>query len=559
MGKPTDEFADEYDVVVVGTGAAGLTAALSAHEQGGRVAVFEKADKVGGTSAWSGGMVWIPNNPHMRAAGIPDSTAEALAYLDSLSLGMIDHDLARTLIEVGPEMVAFLEQRTPVQFRLVPRFPDYHPEHPGGKPHGGRSLECPLFPFEDLGEWASRVTVGTQLTGQLSMSETPLGRGAPDGVAASELERRAVHDERGAGLALIGRLLRACLDRGIEPRTSMRAIGLIVADEAVRGVRFESCDGPVSVGARGGVVLATGGFEWDQELVRSFVRGPLTHPVSVPTNTGDGLRMAMRAGASLGNMREAWWLPVVDITDAAGNPLRWQVNGERARPHSIMVNSRGRRFVNEAANYNALGSAFHEIDVTTFEYANLPCWIVVDQQFVTKFGFVGYRGDGSPPAWLTRADSLEELAERLGMPPPSLRDTAERFSKMAVDGADLDFGRGRSAHDTWWGDPALTGRIDATLGTVDTPPFYAIEVHSGALGTKGGPRTDGNGQVLDLDGVPLPGLYAAGNVMASVMGMTYGGAGGTLAPAMVFGYLGGRHAAETAANRAELMAATSRR
>jgi 3-oxosteroid 1-dehydrogenase len=541
----SEPFVEECDVIVLGTGAAGLTAAISAHEHGAEVAVFEKSDQLGGTSAWSGGMLWIPDNPHMRAAGIPDSTAEALEYLDSLSLGMIDGELARVLIETGPEMVSFLEERTPVQFRLVPRFPDYHPEHPGGKPGGGRSLECPLYPFDELGEWASRVTVGTQLTGRLSMSETPLGRGAPDGVPRAELERRAVRDERGAGLALVGRLLRACLDRGIEPRTSMRATELVVVDGAVRGVRFDATEG--AVGARGGVVLATGGFEWDDALVRSFVRGPLTHPVSVPTNTGDGLRMAMRVGVALGNMREAWWLPVVDIADRAGQPMRWQVNGERARPHSIMVNRQGRRFVNEAANYNALGAAFHEIDVTTFEYANLPCWIVVDEQFVRKFGFVGYRGEGAPPSWLTRAESIEALSEQLGIPPRALRDTVERFSAMATDGADVDFGRGRSAHDTWWGDPALTGRIDATLGPVDTAPFYAIEVHPGALGTKGGPRTDVNGQVLDVDGVPLPGLYAAGNVMASVMGMTYGGAGGTLAPAMVFGYLGGRHAARAAA------------
>jgi 3-oxosteroid 1-dehydrogenase len=535
-----------FDVVILGSGAAGLTAALSAHEHGARVGVFEKADKLGGTSAWSGGMVWIPNHPHMPEEGIEDSADEALRYLESLSLGMIDPELARAFVDTGPEMVSFLEAHTPVQFRIVPRFPDYHPEHPGGKPGGGRSLECPLYPFDQLGAWASKVTVGTQLTGELSMSETPLGRGAPEGVPEPELERRRVHDERGAGLALIGRLLKGCLDRDIEPRTGWRAEELLVDHGRVSGVRFLTATGPVEVGASGGVVLATGGFEWDKDLVKSFLRGPLDRAVSVPTNTGDGLKMAMRVGASLGNMREAWWLPVIDITDAKGDPLVWQVNGERARPHSIMVNRKGERFVNEAADYNSLGASFHYIDVNRYEYANLPCWIVVDQQFINKYGFVGYRGEGDPPQWLLSAPTIEELGERLGIPPKALAETIERFSAIAADGDDPDFGRGRSAHDTWWGDPSLTGRVDATLGPVNTPPFYAVEVHSGALGTKGGPRTDVNGQVVNLDGQPFPGLYAAGNVMASVMGMTYGGAGGTLAPAMVFGYLGGRHAAMAA-------------
>jgi 3-oxosteroid 1-dehydrogenase len=534
---------ETYDVVILGSGAAGLTAAITADEHGARVGVFEKADKLGGTSAWSGGMVWIPNNPHMREEGLEDSADEAMQYLESLSLDMIDPELARAFVDTGPELVSFLEAHTPVQFRICPGFPDYHPEHPGGKPGGGRSLECPLYPFDQLGPWAAKVTVGTQLTGELSMSETPLGRGAPDGVPESELERRRVHDERGAGLALIGRLLKGCLDRGIELSTGWRAVELSVDDGRVSGVRFETADGPAEITATGGVVLATGGFEWDKGLVKSFVRGPLDRSVSVPTNTGDGLKMAMRVGASLGNMREAWWLPVIDITDAKGDPLVWQVNGERARPHSIMVNRKGERFVNEAADYNSLGAAFHHIDVNRYEYANLPCWIVIDQQFINKYGFVRYRGEGDTPKWLVTAPTIEELADKLAIPPRALAETVKRFSAIAADGDDPDFGRGRSAHDTWWGDPSLTGRVDATLGSVDTPPFYAVEVHSGVLGTKGGPRTDVNGQVVDLDGHLLGGLYAAGNVMASVMGMTYGGAGGTLAPAMVFGYLSGRHAA----------------
>lgn len=537
------EVVDRVDVIVLGSGASGLTAALSAHAQGASVLVLEKAEQVGGTSAWSGGMVWIPCNPHMAEAGIEDSRDDVLVYLASLSHGMIDPALAEAFVDAGPEMVRWLEATTPVRFHIVEGFPDYHPEHPGGRPGGGRSLECPLFSFDELGEWAGRVTVGRQASVNMVMNETTLGRGdAPD---PDVLARRAERDERGCGQALVGRLLKACLDRGIEPVTSVAVADLVIDDGAVRGVRLA---GDREIVADGGVVLATGGFEWNDDLVRSFIRGPLVRSVSVPTNTGDGLKMAMRAGASIGNMREAWWVPVIDVPDPAaadGATFAWMVNRERTRPRTIMVNGAGRRFANEAANYNSFGAAFHQLDPTSFEYTNVPCWMVFDQPYLSRYGLAGYRGEGEAPSWLTRADSIDALAEQLGVDPAALVDTVERWNQLSADGADPEFGRGVSKHDTWWGDPAQPGTA-ATLGPIDTPPYWAVEVHSGALGTKGGPRTTADAQVIDLDGAPIPGLYAAGNVMASVMGMTYGGAGGTLAPGMVFGFLGGRAAARSA-------------
>jgi len=534
---------ETYDVVVLGTGAAGLTAAVSAAGRGASVGLFEKSGEVGGTSAWSGGMVWIPGNPHMADLGIADSREEALTYLRSLSHGLIDDDLAATLVDTGPEMIEWLEANTPARFQIIKDFPDYHPEHPGAKPGGGRSLECPLFPFAELGEWATRVTVGPQLSGNIIMSETSLGRGAPQGVPPAELARRKVRDERGAGQGLAGTLLKGCLDAGVVPRTGARATSLVVADGRVTGVRFDSADGPFEVRARGGVVIATGGFEWDAELVRNFVRGPLVRPASVPTNTGDGLRMAMRVGAALGTMREAWWVPVIDVPVPGKGTAAWQVNGERTRPHCIMVNRHGERFTNEAANYNALGAAFHALDVTAFEYPNHPAWMVFDHHYLTRYGLAGYKGDGDTPGWITEAAMLGELETTLGLPDGSLVSTVDRWNVHAAQGHDPDFGRGRSRHDRWWGDATLGDGPECTIGPLDTAPYYAVRVHSGALGTKGGPRTTTDGQVLDVDGEPIARLYAAGNAMASVMGMTYGGAGGTLGPAMVFGYLSGRHAA----------------
>lgn len=539
----------DFDVVVLGTGAAGLTAAIAAHEGGARVGVFEKAETVGGTSAWSGGQIWIPNNHHEIAAGKQDSRDEAMRYLLSLSRDMIDERMAAAYIDTGPEMVRFLEERTPVDFYTIPDFPDYHPEFPGGKPQGGRTLECPPFPYGELGAWRDRVGTSPYYPDfTITIGETTLGQSVPTPASPEVKARRRKNDERGMGLALIGRLLRGCLDRGIEPVTNARAIELIMERGAVTGVRIEGAIGRFDVRASN-VILATGGFEWNPDLIRAFTRGPLTHPVSIKTNTGDGLKMAMRVGAMLGNMREAWWMPVIEVPTSVNVMGRQLLTYERTMPGSIMVNRRGKRFTNEASNYNAFGAAFHEQDVSRFEYANLPCWLIFNQEFYAKWPFVGGLSDSmggapQPPEWIMKANSLADLARLIGVDPAELKRTVDRFNLQVREGSDPDFRRGESANDLWWGDPAFRGDRRATLGKVGEGPYFAIEVKSGALGTKGGPQTDPDARVLDVDGRPIAGLYAAGNVMASAMGMTYGGAGGTLGPGMVFGFRAGRAAAE---------------
>ncbi len=539
---------DSYDLIVLGTGASGLTAALTAAGHGASVGLFEKGNQVGGTSAKSGGMIWIPGNHLMAPLGLTDDREEVLTYLKSLSHGMILDELAEAFVDGGPEMLRWLEDNTPVRFEIVEQFPDYHPENPGGKTAGGRSMECPLFPYGDLGEWADRVVQGHQMGKHTVMNETTLGKGTSDHIEPDELKRRVDNDLRGCGQALVGRLLKGCLDRGVVPQTGHRAVRLLVEDGRVCGVEFETTGKPGErrqVRARQGVVLATGGFDWDPTLVRSFVRGPLERSVAVETNTGDGLKMAMRIGAALGNMREAWWVPIMDVVDDGQPPKSWLVNRERTRPHSIMVNGRGKRFTNEAVNYNAFGSAFHEMDTTTFEYLNMPAWLVFDQVYATSYGLAGrFRGEGPVPSWIVSAPTIAELATALSIPVDAFQETVNRWNAISVDGDDPDFGRGRSVNDRWWGDPKKQG-AETTLGPVDTSPFYAVQVRPGALGTKGGPRTTANGQVIDVDENPIEGLYAAGNVMASAMGMTYGGGGGTLAPGMVFGFLAGRHAATT--------------
>jgi 3-oxosteroid 1-dehydrogenase len=529
-----------YDVVVLGSGAAGLTAALAAAVDGAAVAVFEKADQVGGTSALSGAGIWIPGNQLAAAAGIADSRERGLEYLMSLSNGMIIPELAEALIDGGPQLIDFLHEHTEIRLQLVAGYPDYHPEHPGGLPAGGRTLEPGLVSLAGLAEWRDRIAGEPRRT---MLTEMPLGGGT--GVVAPQvLAGREQAQLEAQGRALVGGLLQAGLDRGVRVRTGARAVRLLTEDGTVRGVALETPDGAQSVQA-GAVILATGGFEYDAALVRDFLRGPLTRGAGAASNTGDGLRMAMRIGAQLGNMREAWWSPVILLPghrpDGGRNSLL--SSRERALPGAIMVNRYGRRFANEAANYNAFGGAFHHLDESRLEYPNVPAYLIFAQSTADRFGVFGGAPGAAVPEWVSRAGTLGELAGQLGLPADALQATVERFNAHARAGADPDFTRGRSAFDRFPGgrmtDP---GSPFATLGPLESGPFYAAEVISSALGTKGGPRTDRDGRVLDVDGDVIRGLYAAGNVMASPSGMVYGGAGATLVIAGVWGLYTGRAA-----------------
>jgi 3-oxosteroid 1-dehydrogenase len=535
-----------FDVVVLGTGAAGLVAALAAAEQGASVGLFEKTDRVGGTTAISGGGCWVPCNAQMAASGITDSRDDALRYLASLSFGHIRPGFAEAFVDDGPRVFRWLESATPLRMKIVSGYPDYHPERPGGKPAGGRTLEPELFSFRPLADWSDRVVAGHR-NPHLMLSDTTLGGGT--GHLDQQVQaRREAEDLRGCGAALVGPLLKACLDRAVEPVTASRARDVVIDDGRVAGVVVEQPGGAVVVRATRGVVLATGGFEWDPELVRGFLRGPMTSPASVPANVGDGLLIAMRAGAALDNMPQAWWVPVIEIPGdvAFGRQRATLLNRERTLPRSIIVNQLGRRFTNEAANYNALGGALHQLDAVRFDYANLPCWLVFDAGYLARYGFRDVRPAGPAPAWMTQAGSLGELAAAIGVPADALTQTVARWNANVESGDDPDFHRGRSAYDVWSGDAAARPRVQATLGPIDEPPYYAVQVRSGTLGTSGGPRTDLQGRVLDTRGQVIPGLFAAGNVAAAPTGMAYGGAGGTLGPIITFAYRAGMAASRPA-------------
>ena len=534
--------ADSYDVVVLGSGAAGLTAAFTAAHEGARVAVFEKHERIGGTTSWSGGHVWIPCNPHMAAIGADDDPEEAVAYLTALGRGLVEVELVRAFVDAGPAMARYLEEQGGLEFFAVPGLPDYHPEQRGGLPGGGRTMGTELFAFDRLGEWKDRVESSPYYSYDLRMDETSIGAAVPKPPSPEELERRRAASERGMGHGLIGMLLLACLGEGMTIETSSPAVDLLVEDGRVAGVEIAAPDGPRQVRAERGVILATGGFEWNPEYRAAFLRGEVHRPASIPTNTGDGLRMAMKAGAALQNMREAWWIPIADLPAGVNGMDLEMVNADRTRRRSIMVNGRGRRFTNEAAPYNAVVGAFHQEDPTACEYANSPVFVIIDHENLAKYGSIGRAYAGETHPWLVEAPTLAALAERIGIPAAELERTVARWNENVAAGVDPDFGRGASVHDRWWGDPFEKGAVTGTLGPIDTPPYYALELKPGTIGTKGGPKVDARARVVDLDGTPIPGLYAAGNV-SSPTGAAYGGPGGTLGPAMTFGWLAGRDAA----------------
>lgn len=534
--------ATAVDVVVLGSGAAGLVAAIAAADNGASVALYEKADLIGGTSAMSGGIVWMPNNHLQDDAGVEDSRQMALDYLGSLSLGQIDSDMAAMFVDEGPAALRHLDEHTPCSFHLLPDYPDYHPEHPGGLPGGGRSIDNGLFSFDDLGEWADRVR-NHRGANPVMLIETPLG-GSTCMPPAELIGERIAARENGMGLGLVSALLRGVLDRGIDVATGARATKLLIDSGVVTGVAIERADGErFEVSARS-VIIATGGFEWNEDLVRTFLRGPMTAPAGSPDNTGDGLEMAMAAGARLGNMRNAWWVPVVRVpgNTAFGKPAVSLILLERTRPRTLMVNRDGVRFTNEAGNYNAMGGIMHAFDPATFDYPNQTSWLIFDHEHKRTYDVAGCPPGDDVPDFMHSGDTIEELAQSIGVPAQVLAATVARFNEHAAVGADPDFGRGESAYDTFNGDRSLPG-VAATLHPLDTGPFHAVPLEIGSLGTNGGPKTDTRCRVISLEGGVIGGLYAVGNAMAAPTGMVYGGAGGTLGPAITTGFVAGRDAA----------------
>jgi 3-oxosteroid 1-dehydrogenase len=513
-------------VVVVGSGAAGMAAALSAACTGADVTLLERADVLGGTTAYSGGWPWVPNNPWAREIGATDSEEEARTYARSLDLGDWDWPRVDTYVRQAHVVMDTLTRVSPLRWTILD-FPDYQAEKPGGKLRGRSLLPNP-------------VAAGPEIAQRLRVD--PTGRDiATDAEQATldeaERQRRRREGVLARGRGLVAALLMAALERGVHIHTNARARALRIENGVVVGVTTDAEQ------FSGAVVLASGGFERDPLLAHAFLRGPALAPGGAPTNEGDGLRMAMAAGAALGNMSEAWWSPALAIPGerAGGAPYFRMLFTEYTRPGSLMVDRSGRRFADESRNYNDMGRALLDVS-PQLTYDRIPAWLIFDAEHRRKYG-VGYViPPRSPdPEYLHKAVDLSGLAARIGVPAENLMRTIDRFNAQAERGVDEDFGRGTSPWGRHVGDRSAP---HPNLAPLRTPPYYAVEVLPGCLGTKGGPRIDSEGRVLRADGKgPIPGLFAAGNVSASPFGFAYPGGGATIGPALTFGWLGGAAAA----------------
>lgn len=510
-----------HDVVVVGSGAAALAAALAAARNGAQVTVLERAPHLGGTTAISGGVAWLPCSRVALDAGVDDSPAAALEYLRALGRGDFDDELTTTFVDDAARVAQVIEDHSPLSWRLLPDWPDYQAQLPGGRT-GGRSI------------WPAPLTVEPELAARIQPTpEVPLDP-VPDGgrVTDALVLRGPVR-----GRVLVAGLLAALDALGVDVRTHARVDALVRdASGGVRGVRLGSLEVP------GTVVLGTGGYQHDPALVRTFLPIPEIAPMGPPGCAGDAVRFARSVDAALGNMADAWWMPAIRVPgeEIDGAPFFRPLHHERAQPGSIMVDRGGRRFVDEAQNYTDTGRAMLRFDAGTYTWPAAPCWLVFDGAYRER-STIGPLAPGDPdPEWLHRAGDLTSLAARLGLPAGALEATVERFNAHAQAGVDTEFGRGTHPYDRWIGDPDAP---DPNLAPLEVPPFYAVEVLAGCLGTKGGPRTDADGRVLRDDGAPVPGLFAAGNAAANPFGIGSPGGGGTIGPALVFGTRAGEAAA----------------
>ncbi|MEP9397467.1 FAD-dependent oxidoreductase [Mesorhizobium sp. KR2-14] len=549
-------IAEGYDLIVLGSGAAGLSAAVTAASHGLKVLVAEKEAHFGGASAISGGTIWIPGNRQASEAKLDASLATARTYLTHMIGEGADLELVDAFLQRGGEALAFLEENSELKFKVRPFSPDYHMELEGSS-DGGRALEVLEYDGSRLGDrfrelrkppegmllfggmMVNRADVQHFLNARRSWASLKhclklLARYAKDRISHERGTRLVV------GNALIARLARSAFDLGVDLRTGLTVSRLIEEDGQICGVVVRTAAGERQVRARAGVVLATGGFGALEDASRWRPQTDASHRSMSPAgNIGDGMALAIAAGAVRGEglVSNFYWAPVSVLTHEDGSEEKFpHLVTDRAKPGIIAVNRCGRRFVNEADSYHRFVLAMQ-----ADPEVNSPCHLVCDSAALSAYGM----GLARPApvsnkalvksGYLIEAASIGELAERIGVDPIALTDTIERYNACAARGDDPEFGRGTSSYNRSMGDPDR--RPNPCLGPIRQAPFYAVRLVTGDLGSATGIRTDANARALDGGGRPIPGLYAAGNDMNSIMNGTYPGPGITLGPALTFGYL----------------------
>jgi 3-oxosteroid 1-dehydrogenase len=538
---------ESADFVVVGSGGGSMCAGLVQRHFGKSVMVLEKTDKVGGSTAMSGGVLWIPNHPMQAEAGVADSYEQGLAYLNATvgEVGPASSPARKdAFLRHGPQMVSFLRGRG-LKFRRCEGWSDYYDEKPGGCARS-RSLAMELFDACELGEWNGRLRRGPYdipakwPESRLLMlaKRTPAGMFAALGlglrIALMKLKGQQLI---GMGAAIQGRMLQAALREGVDIRLNAPVRELVEEGGRIVGVVVESEGRTRRIEARDGVLINAGGFSHNAEMRRRFGPQPssVDWTIANPGDTGEMIETAMAHGAATDLTDQAVWL-VTSITPGGAKAFHVL---DLAKPHLIMVDAKGERFTDESGSYMENGQRMYGAGA-------VPAWVIMESRHRDRYPWAGALGGRTPEQWFTsgymkKADTIEGLAAACGIDPVALRRTVERFNGFARAGKDLDFKRGDRAYDRVFADPTV--KPNPCLGALEKPPYYAVRVFPGDVGTFGGLMTDEHGRVLRDDGGAIAGLYATGNSTASVMGRCYPGAGASIAASFVFGYIAAHHAA----------------
>jgi len=557
-------FDETFDFVVVGSGGGSMCAALFMRSVGKSVVVLEKMPRIGGTTSRSGGVMWIPNNRFMKADGVPDSYEQAMTYMEATAGQSLDapgttKEKRSAYVTEGTRMVDFLVEQG-IRLRRCPWWPDYYDDRPGGSEQG-RTVIADLFDTNELGPWRDKLEpnfmvipayhyegfeialMKSSWKGKLAMFRVGLR------IAAAKLTGKRWTSSGGA---LQGRMLQACLKAGVDLRTDSPVKGFLSDGGRVSGVVAEIGGRQVRIGARNGVLVNAGGFSHNQAMRDKYQPGTSARwTAATPGSTGEMIEAMQGLGAAIGQMEEMvgnqMSIPPGRENPPGGPGVELSAVGGQmniTKPHSIVVDQSGVRYMNEAGSYMEFCQNMLRRNQTV---PAVPSWWIVDEQYMRAYMYTGTMpGSKKPQEWydsgfLKRADSIEGLAGAIGVDPAALRATIDRFNDGARQGVDPEFGRGNRAYDNWLGDFHREG--SHTLGLIETGPFYAAPVVPGDVGTYGGVVTDANARVLREDGSVIEGLYATGISTASVMGRIYPGAGASVGPSFVFGYIAAKHAA----------------